>query len=131
MELMALNCSACGGNIQIEAGRKSCFCPYCGTQLFMDDGSKVITYRTVDEARIQEDETNRILKLKEYEQEKQKNKLSNRIEWYMLIVWAVSIFIFIVLGVVTDDIGYQIILIIDIVLGVKVIHSVIGKEKSK
>ena len=129
MEMTALTCSACGANIQIEAGKKSCFCPCCGTQFSLDDGSKVITYRTVDEARMQEDETNRILKLKEYEQERLKNKLSNRIEWYILIGWAVSIVVFIILSVTTEDEVYQMILIIDIVLGVKVIRSAIEAQK--
>lgn len=135
VDIIALKCPQCNANIEIESGRKNCFCTYCGTPIFLDDGSKTITYHTVDEARIQEDQTNRILKLKEYEHEEQKNKLSAKIKLYLLIGWVISLILFIILSVVTvDNVGfsiYQILLILDIILGIKVIQSIIKDAKNK
>ena len=54
MELQAITCPKCGGVIQAPLHEKTCYCTFCGTQVFFDDGSRTITYRTVDEARIRE-----------------------------------------------------------------------------
>jgi len=54
MELQAITCPKCGGVIQAPVQEKMCYCTFCGTQVFFDDGSRTITYRTVDEARIRE-----------------------------------------------------------------------------
>lgn len=67
MQLVPIVCSKCGGTIQAPAGEKSCFCTFCGTQLLIDDGSKTVTYRTVDEARIREAEIAQALELKKLE----------------------------------------------------------------
>ena len=54
MGLEPITCPKCGGTIHIPSHEKTCYCTYCGAQLFFDDGSRTITYRTVDEARIKE-----------------------------------------------------------------------------
>lgn len=59
MELQPITCPKCGGTIQAPVGGKTCFCTFCGTQIYFDDGSRSVTYRTVDEARIKELELER------------------------------------------------------------------------
>ena len=74
MELVPIYCPNCGGKIQVPAGKDQCYCMYCGTQLAFDDGSKVITFRTVDEARIKEADLNAMLELKRLEIESEKRR---------------------------------------------------------
>ena len=49
MELIALQCKNCGGEITIEDDKKIVYCPYCGTQNYIDDGTR--TVKIVDEAK--------------------------------------------------------------------------------
>ena len=52
MELIALQCKNCGGEITIEDDKKIVYCPYCGTQNYIDDGTR--TVKIVDEAKLEE-----------------------------------------------------------------------------
>ena len=52
MEVKELKCPACGA--KIESDKKVSFCSYCGSKLFLDDGSKNINYKTEDIAKIKE-----------------------------------------------------------------------------
>lgn len=54
MELKAVTCPSCGGSVHIPDNEKDCFCTFCGSRIAVDDGSKTVTYRTVDEARLRE-----------------------------------------------------------------------------
>lgn len=64
IKMVSLKCPNCGSNVMVEKGRKSCFCTYCGAQLFLDDGSVNIninhnhnyTYRSIDETGIRKAE---------------------------------------------------------------------------
>ena len=56
--VVALVCPNCNASIQSGGGGNSqhgfTFCPYCGAQLLVNDGSTTVTYKTVDETRIRE-----------------------------------------------------------------------------
>lgn len=52
MELIALQCKNCGGEITIEDDKKIVYCPYCGTLNYIDDGTR--TVKIVDEAKLEE-----------------------------------------------------------------------------
>ena len=40
MELVALKCPKCGGELEVHEGQKKTFCKYCGSQILLDDGIK-------------------------------------------------------------------------------------------
>ena len=91
MELIPISCPRCGGSIHVPAGRKTCFCTYCGSQLYADDGSTVVEYRVIDEARIREAEMASALELKKLEIAETKRKTRNKIFGLITIVGAVMI----------------------------------------
>lgn len=91
MELIPISCPRCGGSIHVPAGRKTCFCTYCGSQLYADDGSTVVEYRVIDEARIREAEMASALELKKLEIAEKKRKTRNKIFGLITIVGAVMI----------------------------------------
>lgn len=37
MELVALKCPKCGGELEVHEGQKKTFCKYCGSQILLDD----------------------------------------------------------------------------------------------
>lgn len=37
MKMYQLKCPACGGTIEIEGNRDSCFCSYCGAKVYVED----------------------------------------------------------------------------------------------
>lgn len=72
MKITIVKCPACGAALHVEEDKKQCFCQYCGTKLFLDDGSRQYEYREVDEARIREAEAQENIRSKEIELEKER-----------------------------------------------------------
>lgn len=72
MKLISLKCPECKADLNIEEGRKTCYCQYCGTKILIDDNSSTYTYRKIDEARIKEAEVDKAIRLKELEIEQMK-----------------------------------------------------------
>ena len=76
MELIALQCKNCGGEITIEDDKKVVFCPYCGTQNYIDDGTR--TVKIVDEAKLEEVRLRQEEFLKRKASEEQLNEIRDR-----------------------------------------------------
>lgn len=70
MKIIALECPKCHANIKIEDDRTEFYCSYCGTQLFVDNGTTVQIIR--DEAEIKKAEA-KLAKV-EYENDLHKRK---------------------------------------------------------
>ena len=85
MKLKVLKCPECRANIEIEEGRKSCFCSYCGCKIVLDEEKQEHTYNynynyvKRDEARIRENERKEKVRLSELEYEERKDKRDNKI----------------------------------------------------
>lgn len=56
MDIRPIFCTACGGRIVLGDESKLSFCPWCGTQLYFNDGSITINFNQNfrDEARLRE-----------------------------------------------------------------------------
>ena len=72
VQLIAVKCPACGADINVESTREFSFCTYCGTKILMNNENEHI-YRNIDEARIKEAETERMVRLRELELEEKEN----------------------------------------------------------
>ena len=66
VNLISLKCPECGAALNIEAGRKQCFCSYCGAKILIDNDHEY-TYREIDEAEIKKAEVTREVELKRLE----------------------------------------------------------------
>lgn len=86
MKLISLKCPECKADLNIEEGRKTCYCQYCGAKILIDDNSSTHTYRKIDEARIKEAEADKIIRLKEIELEIIKEKRKRRSKNFTMIV---------------------------------------------
>lgn len=86
MKLISLKCPECKADLNIEEGRKTCYCQYCGTKILIDDNSFIHTYRKIDEARIKEAEVDKAVRLKELELELVKEKRKQRSKNFKMIV---------------------------------------------
>lgn len=82
MKAYQISCPACGATLEIEEGRVTCFCSYCGKKINIDDGikrveiTKNINYHKIytDEARIRESEAKERMQDKKYAAKKDENK---------------------------------------------------------
>ena len=64
--MRACFCPNCGASLKFEDDNRDFgFCQFCGAKIMLDDYRS--THRVVDEARIHEDETNRMIKMREME----------------------------------------------------------------
>ncbi len=66
VRLIAVKCPECGATLNIEEDRKQAFCTYCGTKVLIHNDNEYI-YRNIDEARVKQAETDRIVKEKQME----------------------------------------------------------------
>ncbi len=102
MKIIPVECPKCGAGFDIEEGRKTCFCQYCGTKLLLDDGSTTRTTITAkvirDEARIKEAEVKARQQEIEAEQERSKQKMKT-------IVGAIGI-VTIFVGILIIGVGH-------------------------
>lgn len=72
--MRACKCPACGAELNIDDNNRDfAFCQYCGAKIMLDDYRS--TQRIVDEARIKEDETKRMVRMRELDMEEQKIKM--------------------------------------------------------
>ncbi len=74
--MKTFHCPNCGAQISLDDSRDFGFCQYCGTKIMLDDYRS--THRVVDEARIKETETDRIIRLKELEIEEKEKERSRK-----------------------------------------------------
>lgn len=82
MKMYQLKCPACGGTIEIERNRDSCFCSYCGTKVYVDDEThkveitKNINYHKTytDEAAIRKIESDERIQEQKIVAEREKRK---------------------------------------------------------
>lgn len=69
-------CPNCGANLNFDDSQKEyAFCQYCGTKIMLDDYRTVNVQRVIDEARLQEDETKRMIQMKELELREKEQQL--------------------------------------------------------
>lgn len=59
--MVSLECPSCGAELQIENGRKECYCSYCGKKIRIDDSNKYtvninynanVTNRIINDAEV-------------------------------------------------------------------------------
>ena len=72
IQFVSVKCPQCGADLSIESDRQQAFCTYCGTKVIVNNENEHI-YRNIDEARIKESETERLIRLKELELEEKEN----------------------------------------------------------
>lgn len=68
IQFVAVKCPACGADISADSSREFCFCEYCGSKVLLSNTNEHIN-RNIDEARLRETETERLIRLKELELE--------------------------------------------------------------
>ncbi len=74
--MRACQCPNCNAQISLDDSRDFGFCSYCGTKIMLDDYRS--THRVVDEARIYESETEKLIRLKELELEERERELNRK-----------------------------------------------------
>ena len=86
--MRACQCPNCNAQISLDDSRDFGFCSYCGTKIMLDDYRS--THRVVDEARIYESETEKLIRLKELELEEKKREREHKEQKWILIGWAIA-----------------------------------------
>lgn len=72
INIVSMKCPGCGAALPVESGREFSFCSYCGTKVMLSNENEYI-YRNIDEARIKEAETDRMIRLREMELKEREN----------------------------------------------------------
>lgn len=61
IKMIAVKCPQCGANLDVEDGRKTLFCQYCGAKVIIQNDNEHI-YHTIDDAAVERAETERMIK---------------------------------------------------------------------
>ena len=84
--MRSLTCPGCNAGLEVEdEGRDFAFCQYCGTKIMLDDYRS--THRYVDEARVRQAETERLIRLRELELEEKEQNRKNRLRSVLFKIW--------------------------------------------
>lgn len=94
-KLISVKCPDCGQILSVEENRQQAFCTYCGAKVLISNENEYII-RQIDEAGIQQAETDRIVKLRLLEQEEKENKRHRT----LVIIWVISTIALTVVGIV-------------------------------
>jgi len=81
VQFIAVKCPACGADISVESNREFSFCTYCGSKIMMNNENEHI-YRNIDEARIKEAETDRMIRLRELEIAEKENSRGRKSTYF-------------------------------------------------
>ena len=91
IQFVSVKCPQCGADLSIESNRQQAFCTYCGTKVIVHNENEHI-YRNIDEARIKESETERLIRLKELELEEKENakgRLTTAVAYVVALIFLV------------------------------------------
>lgn len=109
MKAYNINCPNCGASVNLEKDVPRCFCPYCGTQIIVDDGvqrsevvyrdeAKILELQLQEQVRLREEQERlRSVEAEEKRQEALKQKRQKRIKRF-IIVTAIFCIICFVMG---------------------------------
>ena len=128
MELVALKCPKCGGELEIHEGQKRTFCKYCGSQILLDDGNRIIN--VIDEARLKEIKLNKEVsdfdqKLRDEEASSRYKIASQKQGWVILCIVMHVIFALVLSGAVMYQSVFAIIASICVWIALPVIMALL------
>ncbi len=114
IKMISVKCPDCGAALQLEEGRQTAFCSYCGAKILLHNENEYI-YRTIDEAEIKQAENDRDFMMKELAMEEKEDKLHR----FLTIVWLICTILLFAVGFImvsigpkdNEDPGYMLILI--------------------
>lgn len=94
IKLNSVKCPECGATLSIESGLATFFCTYCGAKIIATNENEY-TYRLVDDAKVKQAETDRIVRMKELELEEREKYNTKK----KSIIAYVMAFLFVVVGI--------------------------------
>lgn len=100
IQFVTIRCPECGANLQIEDGREYAFCTYCGAKVMIANDNEHI-YRTIDEARIKQAETDRMVQIRHLDMEEESSGMRKT----LMVIWIIVTLIFLLIGIVGIIIG--------------------------
>lgn len=93
-------CPECGASLQIrDTNREFAFCEYCGSKIMLDDYRS--TQRIIDEARIKQAETDRIVRLRSLELDGEKHTFRT----ILTIIWVILSIIILAICIINVTFG--------------------------
>lgn len=103
IQFATVKCPECSADLQIEDGREYAFCTYCGARVMMtNDNEKII--RQIDEARIKQAETERMVRLRELDMA-EKTSVSKKILIAVWLIVSIAMVVVAVVGFAIDNEG--------------------------
>ena len=127
VKFISVKCPECGANLNIEGDREHAFCTYCGTKILLHNENEHI-YRHIDEAGVKQAETDRMVKMRQLEIEEKENERRRS----LIQIWIIATIVLTIVGVigmVIDNEGLGICLLLAMSVGVWGATSLIGDKK--
>ena len=125
IKTVSLKCPECGANLEIDDGRKQCFCQYCGNKIIIDDGSRTYTHIYVDKTREKELE----LEEKKLAIEEEKEKENTKWKKTALVSMVVSLILAIItFSTVKNDFNISFNFVLMLIFSVIAVARVMRKD---
>lgn len=85
VKIISLKCPECKADLSINEEREFCFCQYCGTKILLQNENEFI-YRNIDEAKVKQAETERLIRIREIELEDKKRQSDEKTKEFKIII---------------------------------------------
>lgn len=85
LKMNSIKCPECEAILPLEEGRTQCYCSYCGAKIIITNENEHI-YRHINEAKVKQAETERLIELKRLELEEKKRKTETRIRTLKIVI---------------------------------------------
>ena len=102
IQFVSIKCPECSADLQIEDGREYAFCTYCGARVMIANDNEHI-YKMIDEARIKQAETDRMVRMRELDME-EKSTIPRKV---LMIIWLTVSIALLLVGVIGFGIGNE------------------------
>lgn len=129
INLVSIKCPECGADLSVEDGREFSFCSYCGTKVMLSNENEHI-FRNIDEARIKEAETERMVLMRQLDME-EKSSVSKKLLVAIWILGTAVLFILGIIGLSIDNEGLGICMMLGMCVGMWGGLGLFGMNKKK
>lgn len=85
IKFISVKCPECGATLDVEEGRQQLFCSYCGTKVMVQNDNEFI-YRHIDEAKLKQAETDRMVELRRLEMAEKKRVERQKIKKLKIVI---------------------------------------------
>lgn len=104
MNIISIKCPDCGASLEVDENREMVFCSYCGAKIVLQNENEHIE-RKIDQARVEQEKTNRLIVEHQIEMEKQEAAREEEHRQRNMMIWGGVTGVLLLIGIIGYSAG--------------------------